>query len=190
MSHSHSFTVSPGFAIQSNVNLLISDYQSSGISSTLTSVNIIGDCLEFVFESELSLVEHLELENLVKLRDNEVPLAPKQITVSPNVDFINSTAFVSVATVVFPGLNSLQSVSHVKVVGYMETGGTSYQIRLYDVLNHKTIAEGSFTNSSIDILTLDIVGDFSDTVSILELHCKVVGSTTNVNITSMIIYHN
>jgi hypothetical protein len=68
-------------------------------------------------------------------------------------------------------------VARFSIIGNMDTGVTSYHIRIYDSTHNNTIIESTFTNLTSGMHEMGDGTNISSNESVLEIHIKKTGGT-------------
>ncbi len=133
-------------------NLTLSQFHKeieneSGITTALQGINTNGNDVEIVFENPLSSEEETLLNNLIL---NHVPgsvsISKLQFNLIPRKDSFNQTSWNRVAIYIY-SKNLHNIFTNCKIVSYIDTGVTSYDVRLYDPNTHMVLASANFTNT-------------------------------------------
>lgn len=161
---------------------------NNNISTTLTSLIVDSGSLNITFENVLSSGDANTLNNLVSAANQIQQLGNSQLVFSCSQSNVTSTNYVVQMTMIFPGTNYISNITNIQVVSYMNKG-TSYTIRLFDVLNDTIIASGTFTNTTTTINDLTNINNLPNTQSIFELQCKV-DSNTSASVKNLTIFYN
>jgi hypothetical protein len=162
-----------------------------GITTALTGINheTGSDDIDIVFASALSGPETTALNSVISAHSPEANVGSNISNISIPDNQIDLTTYVTIATFNFPGTNKWKDVTHIKVISVMEEGGTSYDVRVFDVTNNLEIASANWNNTDEDICDFGTLNNLPTGESILELHAKVNGSSV-AHIKNMNIYYD
>ena len=159
---------------------------NTNISPNCIIVFNVGDNVDIKFISPLSGAELAVLNTIIA---NHVP---KSITgnIINNIiissDQVTTNTYTTIASFSFPGTNLWRNVSNIKVISFMEYGGTSYMVRIYDITNNNQVCLKTFSNTDENIYDLGILSNLPNNESIFEVQAKISGSTVayikNINI--------
>lgn len=160
----------------------------SGITPNLLQVDMGEDEIKVIFESVLSEGEEIILNNLVS---EHVPvLIGSKIA---NIHIHNQETTTSIYEVKtsfsFPGTIYWRNPSHIQVISVMDTGGTSYDVKIYNVTNNNQIAITNLNNTEEMINDLGTLSNLPESPAIFEVHAKVNGNTVAL-IKNIHIYHD
>lgn len=185
------FTTTIGFPTPSNI-LLINEQIAARMNVIHISTTASSDLamMEIVFNSILSDENASILYSIVSTLDNPVHVGAKQLSYSTNHEDIASIDYTTVITLAFPGSNFVQNISHIKVSGYMDEGGTEYYVRLFDVANGTVMASGTFSNTDHIINDLSNIANIPVDPTVVELQCKTFDTNTVATIRSLTIYYD
>jgi hypothetical protein len=95
---------------------------------------------------------------------------------------VSSSTYTTVASFSYPGSSS-SAIDSVTVISYMDSGITSYDIRLFDATNSLEICTGNFSNTSEQINNLGTISNVPSGDAILELQARRNGGSGNKNAT-------
>ncbi len=160
--------------------------EDNSINPTLIGIDLTDDVVDINFDSELAVNEIIKLNVIIA---SHVPTPPVGKNVS-NISIVNqdieSTTYVTISSFNFPGTDLWTNVTNIKIIGFMEEDGTSYDVKIYDITNGKVICSKNLTNEDEDICDLGTVSNLPTTSSIFEVWCRTNGTTIahvkNVNI--------
>jgi hypothetical protein len=164
---------------------------SSEIAPRCFVVINIGDTVCIKFDTNTNLLSS-ELSKLDDLISNHFP-KPFQSQVVENINIsenhVESTDYITVVTFNFPGTSVWSNISNIKIISLMEDGGQSYDIKIYDVTNKKTVCSKNLSKTEESIYDLGTLFNLPDNEAIFELQAKVNGETV-AHIKNINIFHD
>ena len=151
--------------------------EENSITPNLVSVNKEDDTITVNFDSSLNSAEQITLNNLVAVHtpDTYIGYNVQNITLIP-ID-INSTTYMSLGTITFPGTKKWKNITNIKIVGHMEVGGTGFDVRVNDTTNNNIIAIHNCTSTDEIIYDLGTISNLSKKEAIWEIQAKINGSS-------------
>jgi hypothetical protein len=183
----YSWSVSPGFATNENIDLINNDIDTQVLDNTrLSTENLIGS-ISVTFSTELSPNSILIVNEIFRIRDNRMYRGNKAILMYPQT---------TVKTPIFKIIGSIPYqvrwyITNIEVTSYMSSGLTSYTIQVYDTTNSEIIAEKEFFNTESNLNDLGIISNLPQTNSTFEVYVKTNGSkSANAYIENIIITYN
>lgn len=185
---SHDFSITDDFS--NGVNLKRLKEEINNNISKIYRIVLIGDIVRIVFDVALDAGEITTLNGVISSHDSTVSAsATKVLNITvPHIP-IDKTVYVNIGSFNFPGTNNLSNVDQIKVISFMEQGGTSYDVRLCDVTNNTIIASANLSNNEEQMNSLGLISNLPLTESIFEIQSKIDGSTT-AYICNLNIYHD
>jgi len=165
------------------------------VDTEFVGVNRSEDVVDLVFVDVLSGGDETILDTVVA---NHVPvIGPSKYiyyTYTPKTTKTNSTVYQRIGGPFrYGGANFMGTINQIEVISHMDTGMTSYSVRLYDSTNEAIIAEATgLTNLLEGIVDLGTISDVPDEEAIFEIHAKRVGGTSNTYavVDEVIVYYN
>jgi hypothetical protein len=163
--------------------------------TTLVGVNRTGDVIDLIFADALSGGNQTILNTTIS---NHVPMTGTRksrfFTYTPKTTKTNNTIYQRLGgPFKYNGSIEMGPINQVEVISKMDTGATSYSVRLYDATNETIIAETTGkTNLTESIVDLGTISNVPEDEAILEIHIKLVGGTTSTYayIEDVVIYYN
>jgi hypothetical protein len=163
--------------------------------TALIGVNRSEDIIELIFADTLSGGDETILGTTIS---NHVPMTGTRksrfFTYTPKTTKTNSTNYQRLGgPFKYNGSIEMGQINQVEVISKMDTGMTSYSVRLYDATNETVIAETTGrTNLREEIVNLGTISNVPEDEAIFEIHIKRVGGTTSAYayIEDVIIYYN
>ena len=108
-------------------------------------------------------------------------LRKRQFKVSTEVtSTVTTTTYSTVGSFSF---DSEVIIKSIKIVSRMESGITSYDLRIFDTTNSKTLAEVNFANTSDQINDMGTLSNIPVVDAIFEIQAKRNGGNSNKKIT-------
>lgn len=185
----YTYSHSTDFSGNINLSQLHKDILNSNISSPIEGITMNGDNVIINFTSSLSVTDKTTLDAIVSVH-TPIPVLGSNIqNISFNVYDIDRSIYTTIGTIIYPGSKYWQLVTNIKSISFMETGGSSYYMRIYDVTHNNTIAETEMTNTIDKISDLGALNNISDDSAVWEIQCKVV-DTTIVHVKNVHVYYN
>lgn len=172
-------------------HILQSAIVASSIVPTILYINTLGDEVYIVFNTSLSAGEITTLNTLIAAHTAVIPLSYKHIIkFNPKNTTIKQTTFKREDTLIYQGTDVFGTVSRISAIAYMDSGVTSYTIKIYDKTNNATIVETTFTNTEEDIVHLTPIQNVPTSEAVFELLVKKTGGKGNENayIDSVTVY--
>ncbi len=149
----------------------------TNIAPTCLIVFNVGDNVDIKFDSALSGSEQTALNILVS---SHTPITHQGYSVT-NISISNYSitdiTYTTVTSFNFPGTNVMTDISHMKIISMMEEGGTSYDVKVYDVTNNKQLAVANFNNTDESICDMGTLSNLPTGEAIVEIMAKVNGNT-------------
>jgi len=159
-----------------------------GITPTCTFINTDGDVVTINFSVSLSTGEETTINSIISAH-TPIVIYKSQSSYSFSSGSIIDTIYSSILTFIYPGSNQITDLGIINVTSYMDSGGTSYQIRLFDVTNTNVLASGSFTNTTININSLTSIANIPTDQAVCEVQIKVTGSTVAYASSLTLVYN-
>lgn len=139
------------------------------------SILLVGNSIKIYFSDILSNHNILKLNNIIKNHDPTIkPTGNNIMNISIPTKRLTNTIYTTVITFIYPGMK-LMDVTSFKVISKLESHGNSYDVKIIDITNNKTIAQNSFNNTLESVNDIGIISNLDDNESILELQAKVNG---------------
>lgn len=170
------------------ISNITADIASKIASASQTAITYNESCITITFNNALSKNDGGVLYNIVSSHDTTPTIGQYQLSYSTNRSDITTSTYKQVFTITFPGARFITGITHIKISSFMDASGTSYTVRLFDVTNGTVIADGTFTNTEHIINDLENISNIPENGAVLELQCKVTG-TTHATIRSLTIYY-
>jgi hypothetical protein len=151
----------------------------TGIVPVLNGVSQTGDDIEITFVTGLSGGE-LTLLNTVISNHNSIVILPTILheTVQMKLDNINTTSYKRMGTYLYDGTIH-NGINAIKAQCYMDSGITSFDIRIYDSTNNQVIAEHNCTSTTQMICDYGTISNVPTNFAVLEFQAKRNGGTTS-----------
>lgn len=171
------YSKSTDFGGQLNTSQLQDEINAdAGITTTLSYIETVDDTVNVVFASTISAGEKTTLDGLVSTHTpDNTPVIVSQSTISPKADAFKASSYMRAATHAFQP--SELTLEYIKVVSYMDSSATSYDVRIRDIVNNLDIASANFTNTSEQINDLGAISNIPATETILEVDIRRNGGT-------------
>jgi len=158
----------------------------AGITVTLQGITKTGDDIEIIFDSALSAGEQTTLNTLISNHSPSTQAGSQISNISIPEHLVESNSYMTITSFNYPGTNFWKNTTNIKVISFMEEGGTDYDVKIYDITNHKKIAEKTFSNTDEDICDLGTLNNLPSNEAIFEVCSRTSGDTIahvkNVNI--------
>lgn len=105
--------------------------------------------------------------------------ANKQSKIIPTMgNLSDSISYARLASFTFPGSDNVD-LSFIKVISYMDTSITSYDLRIYDATNNAIISEANFNNIIEQVNDMGILSNLPVSEAIWEVLSKRNGGSGN-----------
>lgn len=159
-----------------------------GIAPTCIVVFNVGDDVDITFDSALSGAEQTTLDGLVSSHSSAVTVGTIVENISVPDNIVDSTSYMTVASLDFPGTAVWNTVTNIKVISMMESDGTNYDIKIMNtsVMPPVQICTKNLTNTDEEISDLGTLSNLPVGESIFEVQARVDGTTIahikNINI--------
>lgn len=161
---------------------------NSIITATLIGVHVVDDSVHIIFDRELTSEEIEELDTLIM---QHVPNLKTGFTgtlqFSLNVESFNENNYTTITPFTWMGPPIFNNINNIFVISFMQSDGVSYDLRLFDVYNHRTIAYGNFKNTNEAICELRNIENIPQGPTQLELQAKV-DEHTQLTLKNLSIY--
>lgn len=144
--------------------------------AVIQNINVNGDVVDIVFDQALDGPETTTLNSLIGIH---VPIANLK-SVNIGLSEVNSieTEYTNIFTYVFPGSDFTRDIQKISIVSRMDSGLTSYSVRVVDFTNAKELAAGTFSNTTDTINNLTItLANISVNEAIWSIEIKVTGGS-------------
>lgn len=158
--------------------------------ANLVGIQVTGDTVEIEFDGSLSAGEQTTLNTLISNHSPNSDVGGVISNISVPEHFIDLTNYTTIATFSYPGSNNWPNTSNIKVISIMETGGTSYDIKIMDITNNNQIVTKNLTNVDEEICDLGTLSNLPTDPAIFEVQAKIVGSSTVAHVKNVHVYHD
>ena len=185
--------------VQTNGNLILSNANTTTLSQTSTVDRVInlpdsdGTLMLKTLTTKGDLLGHngsIDVRVPVGANDYVLTADSTQSSgwkwASPSVNlislsfgmssFTDNTSYTTLSVFIFPGSTSFD-ISAAKVVSRMDSGPTSYDIRIQDITNALTVATANFTNLLDEINDMGTLSNLPVAESIFEIQIKRNGGS-------------
>ena len=187
MTETYNKSYSTDFSSNFDSDQFTSEIIASSIVTALVSVDQSGDTISIIFNDTLTATDAETLDTLVS--DHTPVLKPGSNKDTWTINkTITTTSYEKVGLFVFPG-DLIRELTHIKCIASMNTGTTSYSIRIVDKTGPAKIAEGTFSNTVDSVNDLGTVSNVPGVESVFDVSIKITG-TGSATIGSIIIYYN
>lgn len=163
-------------------------------SGVLIGIILTGDVVEIIFDNALDGTDQTTLDTLISTHVPDNTLSKSQFFIVPTIkQDTKSNNYTKVATFKYPGSISSGTIDYIEIISYMDSGITSYSVRVVDKTNNLIIAEkNDITNTVYSSIDLGTISNVMLNSAIIELHVKLVGASGNakVYIDNLIVYYN
>lgn len=140
----YTYSLSSNFGGNLNTAQLHEEIKNEpSITTTCVGVNNPSDDVNILFNGTLSAAEESTLSSLISSHtpDTTPPLIH---SITSYIDkSTNETSYERLGTIIFPGATHCR----IKVQSFMDTGVTSYTIKIHDMENYATIIEKTYSNT-------------------------------------------
>ena len=149
------------------------------ITTNLIGINTTGDAVDIIFSSALSGAEETQLNSLISSYSYQQMFETKNIvTVNPKVESVNTDSYRRIMVYIYPG-NVYNTINNIKVVSYMDSGITSYDIQIRNATNGTTIVTKNLTNTTEQINDLGTLSNIPNSEARLEISVKKTGGNSS-----------
>ena len=190
MSTKYTYSYSVDFNNSVYETQLLGDIDSdAGITPTILRVDRDDDDINIYFDSALSTGEKTVLDALI----SNYTYTPKvrfsgNLTLHPNNHTFKNDDYSVEDRIIYEGPEFTGDIYKIVDIGNMESKNDGYSSKIYDKTNNKIIAEKSFTNTDLEIITILNITNIPLNESILELHVKSEKKNNKAFINSVMIY--
>lgn len=185
----YTFSYSSDFKNQLSETDLVDEIKAeASITPNILRVDRDGDVISICFDSSLSAGEETTLNSIIQNYEH-VPKIRYNGTIAlrPEDSKFKNTDYSVQDSCIYGGSETMGSIHKISGIGYMESNGLNYSIKIYDKTNNNVIAEKTFTNTTSNIITFDTISNVPTDESILELHLKT-GSKKNAFVPYLALY--
>lgn len=162
---------------------------SNGINKTIVGVTKIdADNVDIEFDLNLSTAEQTTLEStLIPIHDNSPESGPGYVFSFPLTEYrVKSDSYKKIGSFIYAG-SVYSGINAIRVLSYCQ-GMDDYDIRVFDVSNNNVIAEGNFTNTTIQINDMGEIDNIPSTDAIFEVQVKGDRGNRWIYIDSMTLF--
>ena len=145
--------------------------------------------VNITFDSALDSAEQIIFYGLISNHIPEPVIGKYLINISMPTSLVDLTTYTTLTTFNFPGTLKLNNITNIKIIGFMEEDGTSYDVKIRDMINVKDVCTKNLTNETEAISDLGNITDLPIGESIFEIQAKINGSSV-AYIKNINIYHN
>jgi hypothetical protein len=182
-------SLSTDFNNELDIGQLHHEIVGSAITITLIGINLTEDLVEIMFESTLPEGDVTILNSLI---ENHVPnttvVGDNVISIPTTIQKVATLEFKKIANFIYRG-SDIHDITNVKISSSQTKVGTSYTVRVFDVINGNVIAINTFTNTNDAINDLGAISNLPSNETKLELQAKVSSLLTIANIDTMSFYY-
>ncbi len=113
----------------------------------------------------------------IALVGREIPL----IRIFPHTQIVRGVNYTEVATCHFDPDDYNGTLRRVKVLSYLDSGATSYDVEVYDRDNNVQLVESNFTNTSGEVQeqSTGVISSPPTSKTVLEINVKKTGGNNN-----------
>ena len=166
-------------------SIVSSQFQSEvnadgGVTPNLTNVERIGDVICLWFDAALSGGEVTTLAGLIAAHTSDASevFEKTQSVIPVREDFSNSN-YERIGTYIYDGSASGLTIRKILAVAHLDSGVTSYSIRIFDFTNNNTVAEATGSSVNEAIIDLGTISNVPAGRSIFEIQVKKTGGGGN-----------
>lgn len=106
-------------------------------------------------------------------------LPVQRLKASPSaINSTNSSTYTKITEISVPGQSS-NPISAIKVISYMNSGTTSYDVQAMNPATGLVIASGTFTNTVSQVNSLGTLNNLPNSESIIEFSIRKTGGNTS-----------
>ena len=166
---------------------------SSSITQPFDGIVTGGDTLTFRFTAELTSGEQTSLDSIVSSYTqitqldysnyNVITLVPPTNTISIGGVYTKILSFHYMGTYT-------TGISNIKLLSYMDSGVTSYDVKIFDISNGYVISTANFTNTSSQLNSMGTINHVPTSPATFDIYIKKngSGSTTKIYITNILFF--
>ena len=180
----YTYSVSTDFG-----GIIDSDYLHRSVNKennmipSLTGVTIDGDTVNIDFDAPLSSGEEATLNDMV---NNHVPVEHdhfnKFFTITIRDNYTSNKTYTKLGSFIYNGSLSTDTFKRIIAASHMDSGATSYNLRVIDIENNKLLAEVTYNNTSECSKEMDITNNVPTDKSTIELHGRINSITPGLNL--------
>ena len=144
------------------------------INPDCKTVENFKDKVKIKFNKALSSSEKITLDGLVSDHTSDTS-APKNqfFTIDPKKDGTNNSSYSKIGSFKYNGSDKIGHINYIDVISYMQNGGESYSVRIFDKTNGNVICEKTgLTNTTEEIIDLGDISNVPINESIFELQAR------------------
>lgn len=183
-------SLSTDFSGNLNSGQLVTEIETNTeITPVCLTVFNIGDDVRIKFANFLSAKEQTILNTIISIHTPALPIGYTVSNISIPEDIIDSTTYITLTSFNFPGKNLWPHITNIKIISLMESGGTSYDVRVFDITNNNYICSINLSNTDESICDLGALSNIPTGEAIFELHAKI-NNTSVAHIKNISIYHD
>ena len=158
----------------------INDSQDIG-PECITVSNVAND-VNIVFVEALSSEEQTSLTDIISLHNGSVSIVSNHVnTVVSQTKSVASDKYQVVLRFTYDGL-AFNNINFIKVMSYRSSAATSYDVRIYDLVNDKFLVSKNLSNSIEALNDLGMISNVPKNLTVLEVQVKKNGGDSESNV--------
>lgn len=171
-------SIASDFGGNLDTSQLQTEIKSNGVITTpILRIDTNGDQVFIVFSDVLSNTEETALNTLITAHVPAIKYT-ESMAIHTRSAFYVKTTYEDIATYIYNGSNTKGILKQILAVAYKDAAVTNYSIRIYNETNNTVIAEGTFTNSTKQMVNLTPLSNIPTTPSVFTVQAKKTGGTT------------
>ena len=171
----HNYSKATDFPGGLDENRLKNDIDKGGISQILRSIRTSGDTITLKFAGTLTGSDTTALATIISSHQTDEAKCNSFESIIPAKATTYSPVYEVIASYLYGGKKSAYTISHVTILAYQDSGVTSYNIRIFDKMNHAVMYEATYTNTSEKIHVIQNPDNQSFDETLIEVQFRVVG---------------
>lgn len=172
-----SYTYKIGDDFSNGLNLLVLNKDIQEQISKSFAIFPIGDKITINFFVALDETKKGLLDTIINNHDPNHQIQGKNyLNVSMATYRVSRSTYSTINTFIFPGTNQI-NVTNMKILSVMQEAGMSYDVRILDITNNKTIASLNLSNTEEVITDVKPISNLPTKGAIFEIQAKINGPT-------------
>ena len=174
-------------------NLLGEINASVNIAPKCCFVSGLGDVVDIIFETPLSVTEQTELDTIISAHNSQTEVPKTQFfIVHPETKDIYWKEYTLSAKFKFPGTDYSGDIDYIEVLANMDEEVTSYAIRIVNASDFTILAEVTgLTNTETAVHDLGVISNVPAEECIIDVFVKRAGGDdgNGVHVDQITVYH-
>jgi len=183
MLYSYIYSKTSDFSGNINLDNLHSELKGSSLSvKKFDGISINDDNVKILFNLELTPEEEMVLSSLITNHNSVEKINVKvRDTLLSKFVTVNETVYKKIVTYMFKK-DIYKGISNIKVISYMDSSVTSYDIKIYNLTENSEISTSNFTNVKENANVISDLPSFGNFETLIEIHMRRNGGPSNSKI--------